>query len=93
MPELTPESIATIVSHMNDDHGDSIAGYACYYGNLARVESARIRDFDAHAMRIVAIVDGATHECSIDFEHALTDTDDARAVLIAMARTSAMPSG
>ena len=93
MSELTPESIATIVSHMNEDHGDSVADYARHYGNLARVDSARISSFNAHAMHIVAIVDGATHECSIDFEHALIDTDDARVVLIAMARTSALPSG
>ena len=92
MAELTPEAIATIVAHMNDDHGDSIADYARHYGGIARVESARIRDFDSHAMRVVATVDGDAHECSIDFEHVLCDTDDARAVLIAMARASARPA-
>lgn len=92
MAELTPEAIADIVAHMNEDHGDAIADYARHYGGIARVESARIRDFDAHTMRIVATVAGVAHECSIDFEHALGDTDDARAVLIAMARASAMPS-
>ena len=93
MAGLTPDAIATIVAHMNEDHGDSIADYARHYGGIASVESARIRDFDATAMHVVYIVDGAPHECSIAFEHALTDTDDARAVLIAMARASAMPPG
>lgn len=89
MAELTPEAIATIVAHMNDDHSDSIANYARHYGGIAHVTSARIRDFDAHAIRLNVTVDGATHECAIDFEHPLTDTDDARNVLIAMARASA----
>ncbi len=92
MAELTPDAIANIVAHMNEDHGDSIADYARHYGGIACVESAHIRDFDARTMRVVAKVDGAEHECAIDFEHALTDTDDARDVLIAMARASKMSS-
>ncbi len=89
MAELTKESIAAIVAHMNDDHADSVADYARHYGELAAVDSATLRGFDLDGMSIVAMSDGTKHVLSVDFDHTLRDTDDARATLIAMARASA----
>lgn len=89
MAELTEESIAAIVAHMNEDHAESVIDYARHYGDLEVVDSATLRSFDDEGMTIVALSNGEKQVLSVDFDHTLTDTDDARDTLIAMARKSA----
>ena len=92
MAELTEESIAAIVEHMNADHGDSVLDYARHYGELDTVDAAELRSFDEGGMTIVAFAGGEKHVLSVGFDHDLKDTDDARDTLIAMARTAAKKS-
>lgn len=92
MAELTEESIAAIVAHMNEDHGDAVIDYARHFGELEAVDAAELRSFDEEGMTLVAFAGGEKHVLSIGFDHDLEDTDDARDTLIAMARTAAKKS-
>ncbi len=89
MGELSEEAIAGIVAHMNADHAESVCDYARHYGELDVVDAATLRTLDADAMTIVAFSGGAKHVLSVDFDHTLRDTVDARETLVAMARASA----
>ncbi len=85
---LTPEQAAAICRHMNDDHADSIAGYARAYAGVEGVDAARMLALDADAMDLRIEVRGEHVVKRIAFDHALRDTDDARRTLIAMAQAT-----
>ena len=93
MSDLDEAAIGTIVTHMNDDHADSVADYARHYGDMEQVDSATLIGFDADAMRIAAYAGGAKSVIVIDFDHSLRDAGDARDTLIAMAREAATSRG
>jgi putative heme iron utilization protein len=87
---LTPEAIAKICAHMNDDHSDSLALYAKVFGKCEGALAARLRAFDADGMDLdVETAEGA-RRTRILFDHAIRDADDARVTLIAMAREAAL---
>jgi len=83
--ELNETSIAAIVAHMNEDHGDAIAGYARRFGGTADVAVASIEAMDAAGMTLAVSLGPGQRSVRIAFDHVLQDTDDARRTLIAMA--------
>lgn len=83
---LTPDVVAEICAHMNEDHADAVAHYARVFGKCERTVSARIRAFDACAMELEVVTSDGADRARIRFDHSLADADDARATLIAMAR-------
>lgn len=89
--QLSCEAAAAICKHMNDDHADAIAAYARAYGNVAQVTSAEMLALDSNAMELRVDTGDERVITRIVFDHVLTDTNDARATLIAMAR-EASPS-
>lgn len=88
---LTPDVVAKICEHMNDDHADSVAHYAEVFGKCTNVETARLRGFDADGMDLEVVTSGGAQTTRISFDHAIRDSDDARDTLIAMARQTASP--
>jgi putative heme iron utilization protein len=87
---LTPEVIAQICEHMNDDHADSLALYAKVFGKCEGALAARLRAFDADGMDLDVETAAGERPTRILFDHAVRDADDARVTLIAMAREAAL---
>jgi len=83
---LTTAVSERICRHMNDDHSDAVLRFAQHYGGLSMVQSATMTAVRPDAMELA--VDGTTIE--INFDHTLTDSEDAHRTLVAMLR--AMPS-
>ncbi len=92
MAELTPDAFAAMMAHMNDDHADANAAYARHYGGCDPVVAARMVALDAHGMTLEVDSGRATTQVPIAFERAVTDTDDARDMLVAMAKAAATAS-
>jgi putative heme iron utilization protein len=88
MAEISAATFASMISHMNDDHGDAVIAYARHYGGLRTVGSARIVAMDAHACTVEATTEAETLVVSIPFDHELVDGDDGRNTLIAMYMTA-----
>lgn len=82
--DLTPEAFERMTAHMNDDHPDSVAAYARYYGKRADVTSARIVEFDAGGITLHVDSRGEHWRLRIPFDHQIVDRADARATLVAM---------
>jgi len=83
---LTTAVSERICRHMNDDHSDAVLRFAQHYGGLSTVQAATMTAVRPDAMELA--VDGTTIE--INFDHTLTDSEDAHRTLVAMLR--AMPS-
>jgi putative heme iron utilization protein len=88
---LSPEAVAAICAHMNDDHADSIAHYARIFGGCRDVVSARMDTMDADSMTLAVVTTDARETVRVPFDHRLRDADDARDTLIAMARRTHAP--
>jgi putative heme iron utilization protein len=84
-PMLSPEDAVSICRHMNDDHADSILGYARDFAGISDANGARMTSIDPSGMDIE--IDGAAgpRTVRIAFDHELRDSADARDTLIAMA--------
>ena len=82
--DLTPEAFERMTAHMNDDHADSVAAYARYFGKRADVSSARIIEFDRAGITLDVDSNGEHWELRIPFDHQIVDRADARATLVAM---------
>ena len=83
---LTTAVSERICRHMNDDHSDAVLRFAQHYGGINTAQSATMTAVRPDAMELA--VDGAAIE--INFDHQLTDSEDAHRTLVAMLR--AMPS-
>ena len=83
---LTTAVSERICRHMNDDHSDAVLRFAQHYGGISTAQSAAMTAVRPDAMELA--VDGTTIQ--IDFDHALTDSEDAHRTLVAMLR--AMPA-
>ncbi|WP_072622141.1 DUF2470 domain-containing protein [Spirulina major] len=81
---LTSAVSDRICAHMNDDHAEAIALYAQVYGDRPTTEAAEMVDIDPQGMTLNATVDGITEVLRIEFDHTLTDSDDAHHTLVAM---------
>jgi putative heme iron utilization protein len=86
---LTPEAIARICEHMNDDHADAVARYAIVYGKCADALGARIDAFDSRGMDLDVTTAEGNRMIHVAFDREITDAQDARATLIAMAQEPA----
>jgi len=82
---LTPEVSDRICKHMNDDHTEAVLAYARHYGGIQGGEAARMVAVAPDAMTLD--VDGVSVQ--VEFDHTLSDSDDAHRTLVAMLR--AMP--
>jgi putative heme iron utilization protein len=82
--DLTPEAFERMTAHMNDDHADSVAAYARYFGKRADVTGARIVKFDTTGITLDVDSAGERWELRIPFDHEIVDRADARATLVAM---------
>ena len=83
---LTPAISDRICKHMNEDHADAIALYAQVYGNQPETETAQMLSIDATGMNLSIQIQEKNDTLRIEFDHTLTDSEDAHQTLIAMVR-------
>jgi putative heme iron utilization protein len=89
MSEISTETTAAMIAHMNDDHAESVAFYAQHFGGRSDVTAAKLLTIEPDGMDIEVTGDAGSGIVRIPFDHVIVDTDDARDTLIAMARAGA----
>ena len=80
---FTAEQLSRIVDHMNEDHGDAIQHYCDLAGIANPAAAATMAAIDAEGMTLR--VDNRLHR--VEFERNVTTSEEARAILVEMART------
>ncbi|MEM9135841.1 MAG: DUF2470 domain-containing protein [Cyanobacteria bacterium P01_F01_bin.42] len=83
---LTPAISDRICKHMNDDHAEAVVLYAKCFGNVDSATAAQMQSIDSTGMDIQVESGGETSVVRVEFDHALTDSEDAHQTLIAMVR-------
>ena len=83
---LTPAISDRICKHMNEDHAEAITLYAKVYGNQPETEAAQMLSIDAKGMNLSIQIQEKNDTVRIEFDHTLTDSEDAHQTLIAMVR-------
>ena len=83
---LTPAISDRICKHMNEDHAEAIALYAKVYGNQPETEAAQMLSIDSQGMNLSIQIQEKNDTVRIEFDHTLTDSEDAHQTLIAMVR-------
>jgi putative heme iron utilization protein len=86
MAALTPDALAGMAHHMNDDHADAVVAYARHYGDRSDVSAAKIVAMDPLGITLEVEPAGTAAHLRTPFDHEIVDTDDGRATLIAMLR-------
>lgn len=83
---ITPAVSDRICAHMNDDHSDAILLYAQVFGNTPDAEAARMLKIEPTSMTVEAQVSGEARSLRIEFDHTLSDSEDAHQTLIGMVK-------
>ena len=80
---FTTEHLIRIVDHMNEDHGDAIQHYCdqAAISNLERDATMAAIDGDGMTLRV------DNHLQRVEFARSVTTSEEARAILVEMART------
>ena len=82
---MSNEKITDIVSqrickHMNNDHKEAVLEYAHHYGGLPSAKKAKMISINSAEMKLDA--DG--NLIRIEFDHMLSDSEDAHKTLVSM---------
>ena len=73
-----------IVSHMNDNHSDSLSNIATVFGKLSDVQSASIISIDEIGMQLHVIQSTGAQDIRIEFDKPLADANKAHSTLVSM---------
>jgi putative heme iron utilization protein len=84
--QFSPEISDRICKHMNEDHANAIVIYAQAFGNVKNATAAQMLSIDAEGMNLTAEVGEETVPVRVQFDHVLTDAEDAHQTLIAMVK-------
>ena len=80
--------VARMVSHMNEDHADSVLAYAQYFGRCRDAEAATLIDVTADFMSLKVVVMNNEKKIKIPFEHPLKSGHDAHMTMVKMSKTA-----
>ena len=83
---FTPDQVAGMVDHMNEDHADSVLLYVEAYSDFEGADSARRVSIDAEGMDISAQASGVETPIRIVFEKRLQTPHDAHMTLVSMSK-------
>ena len=83
---LTPAISDRICKHMNKDHAEAITLYAKVYGNQPETQTAQMLSIDSQGMNLSIQIQEKSDTLRIEFDHTLTDSEDAHQTLIGMVR-------
>ena len=85
---LTSEEIARIVTHMNEDHADSVLAYAQHFGQKPEAREAQILALDSNTLTIQVKIASELLSIQIPFEHPLKSAHDAHMKMIQMSKAA-----
>ena len=83
---LSAADIERIVSHMNEDHADSILAYVHHYGALPLATDAKLLNLSETAMQIEAQIDGVSRHVVIPFSSPLLSAQHAHVAMVQMSK-------
>jgi len=83
---FSAEISSRICKHMNEDHADAIVLYAKAFGGATDALAAQMLSIDSEGMNLTAQVNGEAVPIRIQFDHVLSDAEDAHQTLIAMVK-------
>ena len=81
---FTPEVVAQVARHMNDDHADDNVLIVRGLGGATTATSARMSGMDAEGMEFAAAVNGVEVPVRIPFRERLTERRQVRAEAVRM---------
>jgi putative heme iron utilization protein len=84
MTVFTPEVVAQIARHMNDDHADDNVLICRGLGGRPNTSAARMSGMDADGMDFLATVDGAEVPVRVPFSTRLTERRQVRTEAVRM---------
>lgn len=89
-PEATfsREDVARMVSHMNEDHADSVLAYAQHFGQCRDAAAATLIDVTADVMTLKVVAMNGEKEINIPFEHPLKSGHDVHMTMIKMSKAA-----
>lgn len=85
---ISREDVARMVSHMNEDHADSVLAYAQHFGQCRDAAAATLIDVTADVMTLKVVVINGEKEIIIPFEHPLKSGHDAHMTMIKMSKAA-----
>lgn len=83
---ITPEVVARIAGHMNEDHADSVLMYVQHYAARKDAQSAVLVNIDHEGMDIDTVFPGGSEIVRVPFEKPLAGPSDAHLVLVEMSK-------
>lgn len=90
---FSPEVVAQIARHMNDDHAEDNVLIVRGLGGIPTATSARMSGLDADGMEFAAAVDGVEVPVRIPFGERLTERRQVRAETVRMYRDACAALG
>ncbi|MBK1987185.1 DUF2470 domain-containing protein [Sphaerospermopsis aphanizomenoides BCCUSP55] len=84
--QFSGEISSRICNHMNEDHADAVLIYAQAFGGITNATTAEMLSIDANGMDLTVAVNEEPVPVRIQFDHVLTDAEDAHQTLIAMVK-------
>ena len=85
LEEDLAKSANRIITHMNDDHADSLLAYAAFYGELPNATSARMAGLSVHGFELdVTLADGSRQKRLIRYTSPLKSAAEVRKLAVSM---------
>ena len=82
------EDVARMVSHMNEDHANSVLAYAQHFGQCRDATAATLINVTANDMTLNVFVANDEMEINIPFDHSLKSGHDAHMTLVKMSKAA-----
>ena len=87
-PLFSREDVARMVSHMNDDHADSVLAYAQHFGQCPDATAATLLDVTPEAMSLKVVLLNDEEKINIPFERPLESGHDAHMTMVKMSKVA-----
>ena len=87
-PPFSREDVARMVSHMNEDHADSVLAYAQHFGQCRDATAATLIDVTPDAMSLKVALLSEEKVINIPFEHPLESGHDAHMTMVKMSKVA-----
>ena len=87
-PPFSREDVARMVSHMNEDHADSVLAYAQHFGQCRDATAATLIDVTPDAMSLKVDLLSEEKEINIPFERPLESGHDAHMTMVKMSKVA-----
>jgi putative heme iron utilization protein len=85
-PDPLAGAAASILRHMNGDHGDAVLAYAATLVGVKGATSATMTSVDRYGFDLAVVTDFGPRAVRLGFDEPLSSSDDVRRALIALAK-------